>query len=301
MLLATLALAFLAYFAVGGVIATRLTRRVRPRLKASPADFDLDFEDVRIPARDGLPIAGWFIPHRGATRALLMVHGLWMSRAGEFDGRWLECAARLHARGYALLLIDLRAHGDSGGKNFTLGVQERRDVLGAADWLRGRGFARVGVLGVSLGAGSAIEAAADDPAALDAIVADGAFADMRDLLDRHFARLTGLPGWLLPGGVVMTRLLHGTDLNAVKPAERAGGLRAPLLLIHSDGDRLIPRTHFDDLRGARPDAEEWLVPTSKHARIYNDHADEYIARVAAFFDAHLGGATTSNATDHHGT
>jgi pimeloyl-ACP methyl ester carboxylesterase len=289
MLLTTLLLTILAYFAASTIIADRLTRPIRPPHRATPADFGLPYEDIRLPARDGLPIAGWYIPRQGAKHALLVVHGLWMSRRGEFDGRWLEFAARLHAHGYALLLIDLRAHGDSAGANFTLGAQERLDVLGAVDWLQGQGFHHIGIHGVSLGAASAIEAAADPVGspAIRAIVADGTFATLRDLLDCHFARVTGLPRWLLPGGILMTRLMRGTNINAINPVASLPKVTAPVLLIHSDADRIIPPTHFAQLSRARPDAPTWTVPTSKHARIYNDHPDEYVTQVVTFFDKHL--------------
>ena len=109
-------------------------------------------------------------------------------------------AAALHARGFAVLMIDLRKHGESGGDHFTFGAKERWDVLAAVDWLQKRGF-KVGVLGVSLGAVSAAGAAADPEggANIRALVLDSAFADSGETISKSFAQETGLPTQLLPG------------------------------------------------------------------------------------------------------
>jgi pimeloyl-ACP methyl ester carboxylesterase len=47
----------------------------------------------------------------------------------------LDMAADLHARSYGLVLLDLRAHGDSEGDISTLGVKEVRDIRAALDFL----------------------------------------------------------------------------------------------------------------------------------------------------------------------
>lgn len=72
-----------------------------------------DFAEVRLPSRDpGIEIAAWFVSStRGAgAPAVILVHGL---RASRHDPSVLVPAGMLHARGFAVLLIDLRDHGDS--------------------------------------------------------------------------------------------------------------------------------------------------------------------------------------------
>ena len=151
---AVLLLAAAGYLAVGYVAADRLTiPRRNFDVKVAPRQPAVPFQDVRFPARtDGVPIAGTYIPRDGATRAIVMVHGKDNNRKQEFFAKWPDLATDLERAGFAVLMIDLRGHGESGDGRFTFGLIERRDVLGALDWLHQRGITQVDVLGVSFGA-----------------------------------------------------------------------------------------------------------------------------------------------------
>src|SRR4029453_354334 len=72
-----------------------------------------------------------------------------------------------------------RGPGASGGTASTLGVDEKRDVIGAVDYLadlEGIDHRKVGAYGVGQGAHAAVLAAADRPA-LKALVLDGLYPD----------------------------------------------------------------------------------------------------------------------------
>ena len=83
----------------------------------------------------------------------------------------LERARFLGRAGYAVLLVDLRAHGETPGEAITFGYRESRDVAAAARWLRSRSPERpVYAIGVSMG-GAAI-VLADPPLPFDAVVGE---------------------------------------------------------------------------------------------------------------------------------
>ena len=75
-------------------------------------------------------------------------------------------------------------------------------MLGAVDWLRRQGHRRVGVLGASMGAASALLAAADDTV-IEAVVADSAFAHFGAMIEPQFRQLSGLPSFFVPGALVL--------------------------------------------------------------------------------------------------
>ena len=141
-------------------------------------------------------IAGWFIPSGRSRRVIVLVHGKDANRTRELDrdlsddvpGEFPDLAVGLSRRGFAVLMIDLRGHGQSGHARFGFGHTERRDVRGAVDWLVARGFCpgRIGVLGISMGAAAGIGAASEDDR-IGAFVADSSFAELdafgRDALD----------------------------------------------------------------------------------------------------------------------
>src|SRR5689334_8486688 len=121
--LTVIGLVVMLNLAVPVVLAGRLTHPERTPLGGkSPADVGLAYQDVRLTTSDGVSIAGWYVA--GTNRAaIVMVHGL-----GENRSFPLPVAAMLARHGYNLLIIDMRAHGDSGGDSWSSWLAER-DVL----------------------------------------------------------------------------------------------------------------------------------------------------------------------------
>ena len=273
-----------AYVAVCTVVAQRFTRARRQQ----PATWLAAAEPVRLVARDGrAQIMGWYLDPGDARGAVLFVHGKDGCRGDELKAPSAPLASSLVAAGFAVLSIDLRGHGTSSQARLTYGARERHDVLGAVDWLRARGHGRVGVLGASMGASTALLAAADEPA-IAALVADSAFADFAEMIERQFKRLSSLPGWFLPGALAVGRLLTGVDLRGVSPLASAAALVGrPVLVIHSEGDRFVPVADAQALAKATG-ADLWTTATQRHIGSYGGGPEAYTARVLAFFVQHLG-------------
>lgn len=283
--------AALAYAAAALVVADTLTRPIRRAPASSPAVFDLAYEDVTFPsAEDGIALSGWFLPAEGSRRAVAVVHGRNSTRTGN-DGELVAHAAALVRSGYNALLFDLRAHGRSGGRRYTLGADERRDVLGAGAYLEGRGFtpARTGYWAHSMGA-AAVLLAAGDLAGVRAIVADSSFARLDDLLADELPNASGLPGLFNPAILFFGRTLFGLDAAAVNPVEAVAGLPPrSLFLIHAEADALIPVDHAARLAAAAGPAVHnfWVFPGGRHDRVSAAVPDRYRSRVLAFFDERL--------------
>jgi alpha-beta hydrolase superfamily lysophospholipase len=108
---------------------------------------------------------------------VIIAHGVGGCRGREFTTHSLELVKHLISSGFAVLVIDLRGHGASGGARMTYGIRERREVLGAVDWLLAQGYAAgaIGVLGTSMGGVAAIGAAGEEPA-IGALISDSADA-----------------------------------------------------------------------------------------------------------------------------
>lgn len=286
------ALVLTLYLGISTYAASILTMPQRDATVNTPATFGARFEEVRFPARGGdVEIAAWYLPQPDASRAVILVHGKDSSRSTEFQGRFSEFAARLHERGFPVLMIDLRGHGASGDARFSFGLAERRDILGAVDWLMAQGFraGSIGVLGVSMGAASAIGAAAEDPA-IGALVADCSYAEIAPLMQRHWSTASGLPDIFLPSTLFMGRFVLGMDLTTAQPVTEIDDIAPrPVLIIHGSADAFTPVEHGRALAAAAPDAEYWEVPGAGHARSYETDPQQYVDRVASFFRRHLRG------------
>ncbi|MCY4638252.1 MAG: alpha/beta fold hydrolase [Acidobacteria bacterium] len=284
-------IALLAYLGVSLVVAETLTKPYRRPLAASPAAFQLTYENVTFPSTgDRIPLRGWFVPASGSDRVVLIVHGRNSNRTGD-DGQHVPHAATLAAHGYNALLFDLRGHGESGGVRYTLGAAEQRDVLGAVAYLKNRGFApeRMGFWSHSMGAATVLLASASSPD-VRTIVADSSFARLEDLLDRELPRASGLPGFFNPPILFFARTLFGADSRILNPVEVVGDLPPDsLFIIHGEADGLIPVDHARRIAAAAGAAvyDLWLVSGARHDRVSEVIPEEYEQRVLAFFDEKL--------------
>ena len=148
---------------------------------------------------------------------MVIVHG---HTSCKRDEQVLLAAGMLHRAGTAVLLIDLRNHGDSTVVNgrYAGGTREYRDALGGWDWLvNERGFAeeRTGMLGISLGAATTLIATGEEPR-VAAVWADSSYADLDVAVQAELER-NGYPAFLRFGGYLMARLRSGDDLLSLSP------------------------------------------------------------------------------------
>lgn len=174
---ALLALLVVVYFGLGAVVSLKLARARRSfDPERSPATQQLAYTDVRFPARGGdAQLAGWYVQHAAGRHVLVIVHGKDSSRTREHSGRTAELMARLYRRGFALLAIDLRGHGQSklfpdgstkdlcsgGGDALFAGMVS--DVKAAVGYARTTlGAQSVAVIGASIGSNSALVAFSED-------------------------------------------------------------------------------------------------------------------------------------------
>ena len=276
-----------AYLGASYVVADRFSRPVRVPVDRPPL-VTAAYEEVAFTS-DELKLRGWLFPGHG-DRAVIVVHGRGANRA-EWQGRSERIADFLLADGYTVLLFDLRGHGESDGDRFSLGYYERRDVAAAVAFLGQRGFAerRVALIGISMGAASALAVLTIDPD-VGPIVVDSSFTDAAIVLAEDLPAETGMPSALVPGILLMERFAFGVDTAAVRPIDivRAHPERA-FLFIHCARDETIAVHHGRDLRAAsaNPASELWIAPGCLHPRASDDHPDEYREHVLSFLRSQL--------------
>lgn len=292
-----------AAIAVGGGgfafyrFAQRRTRAlltpIRKPLDYRPEDCGIAVEEVSFAGPSGR-LVGWYLPAtNGCT--LICCHGIHDNR-----GQWIRQMARLHERsGYGALMFDFCGHGDSEGNLVTYGVREADEIGAAIAYLRGRGdvaMDRLGVMGYSLGAISAVLAATKYPE-LRAVVIESGFADVKADIKLLFRRYTGLPAF--PFATIIVALgqrAAGVQLATIRPARVIGGLSPRAVMIISDLNDELANEPYDgeQLYAAAGEPKVlWQVPDAGHVWAYDTRPDEWIARVGDFLDAHLAAAPTA--------
>src|SRR2546422_9413196 len=168
---------------VGGACALLygVTHPPREKTQLDPADLLLRAEDVTFHAADGVLLSGWLV--KGAPRApvIVLCHDLGGSRSA-----LLNSAVSLNRAGYALLVFDFRGHGLSMGSGGYLGVDEKKDVLGAIEFLATRSDLnadRIGLWGIGMGAYAGTLAALESRQ-IRALALDSLYPDVSAQLDR---------------------------------------------------------------------------------------------------------------------
>lgn len=252
------------------------------------------YDDLRFPSRQpGLNLAGWYVDAGPDAPAVILVHGL---GACKHEHNILLAAGMLHRAGFSVLMLDLRDQGFSEVEDgrTAIGNEEYLDALGAWDWLAARGVPpdRIGIFGTSLGAATALTAFAQEPRLAAAFV-DSPFADLPAVISEELTR-NGYPTFLMPGGLLMARLIAGDDLLAHSPLDairRSAG--RPLFVVHGDADTRVDQHHSRDLAALAaqtPDArlETWLPAGVGHVEAILKLTDEYERRLTGFFQDALG-------------
>jgi pimeloyl-ACP methyl ester carboxylesterase len=183
---------------------------------------------------EGAQLEGWLFRTAGERRGLVVyLHGIADNRQSG-----LGAVERLMPEGYDVFTFDARAHGRSTGEACTYGYYERRDVGRALDAL---GAPRAILLGHSLGAAVALQAAAVD-SRVSGVVAASSFSDLPTIV-RERSR------WLwLPSPYVEAALRRAGEEGRFPPAEAspvalAPQIAAPVLLLHGADDFKTPPDH----------------------------------------------------------
>ena len=280
------------YFLIGFIAALTLTKvGPHPQYEDDPGIFGVEYEHVIFSSRgDHLKIAAWYIPNPAAEKAIILVHGRNASKQNAISGKMPKLAAEIFRAGLTVLVIDLRAHGESEGERYMWGVEERRDVLGGVDFLLGEGFMRgqVAVLGISLGGAAAIGAAAEDDA-IGTVILDSTFSDLRALIDPNWKTESGLPKLFLPSVYWMWHVLFGYSLKGIKPVEEIVNIPPrPILILHCQNDKTVDISHAHKLAEAVSEAKLVILNNCEHAELFRNQPEQYLDALLPFLQEKWG-------------
>lgn len=159
-----------------GFLAIRLMSNPTPPVKTpaapptqiveetiQPTQMDTSRAQVDLTTTDGISLKSTYYPPQNSTSpadALLLLH-----EAYQTSGSWDSFAEAAQERGYAVLALDLRGHGQSDGEK-TFDASMDNDVDAALAWLNNSpdvNGEQLSIAGASLGANLALRAGARHP------------------------------------------------------------------------------------------------------------------------------------------
>ena len=243
---------------------------------ATPADFGLEFESLKLKTEDDLELDAWYVPASNRTdRSVIIMHGYPADK-----GNVLSTAVFLQER-FNLLFFDFRYLGKSGGRYASLGYHEQKDLEAAVKYLRERDQERIALYGFSMGGVVALMGAESN--GVDAVVADSPYASLSNMLHHSYRHFGPFRLLFTTTTGVLAKLILGIDVKDVSPVERVKGMDVPVLVIHGTDDDQIPVQNAHQLKAANGKIELWLLKGVNHnsGRVFSDNI--YEERIGEFF------------------
>lgn len=293
--------------AAGGIFAPFILHPLRRELtSAQVAEADRVFAgesarrvDFAVTAPDGVTLRGWKVRAAHPTGDwVLLFHGRSQNRLS------MVCYAKfLLASGYSVVMMDARAHGESGGTIATYGHVEQYDSRAILDALIDSEPVRhVYALGESMGAAVALQSAGIDPR-IEGVVAEGAFSNLHEVMyDYAGFRVSAFLGKTVFRPTAMLAVHEaerqvGFSFDKVSPQEAVAERKFPIFLISGLSDHNIPKRHAQAIYTAAQGPKElWLVPGARHQKALATAPAEFQQRVLTFFssaqDGHFAFDTT---------
>jgi uncharacterized protein len=221
-----------------------------PRIRLDRGFLENDVRRQEFTLRgEGVALMGWRFSAQSKSRprprgTVVYLHGVADNRASSRGP-----AERLTALGFDVIAYDSRAHGDSEGQFCTYGYYEKQDLQRVIDAIDRRPIV---VIGTSLGAAVALQAAAED-ARIDAVVAAESFSDLRTVATERAPRF--LPSVLVRRAFAEAEARGRFDVDEVSPVRAAARINVPVMIVHGAVDRETPPEHsrriYDALTGRR--------------------------------------------------
>ena len=217
-----LALAALMYFAQRSLMYFPERVRTAPAVVGFP-----EAQEVWLDTADGERVIAWHVPPRGDSPVVIYFHG----NGGSIRLR-VDRFQRLVAAGVGLLGVSYRGYGGSTGTPTEQGLIE--DARAAYAFAAERYPGRIALWGESLGTGVAVALAIEKPVAH--VILDAPYSSTVDVAADLY--------WFLPVRLLMKDQFR-SDL-------RIKNVQAPVLILHGDGDDIIPMRYGERLLALVP-------------------------------------------------
>jgi pimeloyl-ACP methyl ester carboxylesterase len=245
--------------------------------------LDIAYEEVAIDSELGT-LPAWLVERDPASWAIF-VHGKGASRREAL--RLLPLVTDV---GLSALVITYRNDAEAPAARdgrYGYGRTEWRDLEAAVSLAVSRGAESITLIGYSMGGAIVTRflLESDLEAYISGVILDSPMLDFEATVDWG-ARRKFAPWPIIPLGKLVSELQFGVDWRELDYLRRAGDLRTPILLFHSDADDKVPVATSDRLAEIRPDLVTYVrISGGGHVRGWNIDCDTYLTAVVEFMQS----------------
>ena len=201
-------------------------------------------EDVYQTSFDGLRLHATYFPaleeYANKRKVAICFHGYTSQGMSDYIG----LSDYYLKRGYAMLLPDARAHGESEGEYIGFGCLDRKDALVWINWVIQELGEDVGIVlhGTSMGGATVLMASGLElPGQVKGIVSDCAFTSPKEVFTHVLHSMYHLPAFpAIPGADILNRRLAGYGMDECNAKREVAKAKVPILFIHGTKDTFVP-------------------------------------------------------------
>jgi uncharacterized protein len=223
----------------------------------------LGVREITLKTADRLSLLSWYLPPPDGRPVIAYFHGNG-GHIGYRAGRLRQFARK----GYGVLMTEYRGYGGNPGAPTEPGLVS--DGAAALDFLGGEGIRpnRLVIYGESLGSGVAVLLAAEREVA--SLILEAPFTSVAEVAQYHYS--------FMPASALVR--------DRFDSLARIGNVKAPILVLHGQRDRVVPLRFGRVLFNAAPEPKElWLAREAGHENLIRYGAFE---AVLDFLRRHVG-------------
>lgn len=252
-------------------------------------------EDVWITSQDGLKLHGTFFARGERKRVVLAFHGYTSEGMKDYIG----LSGYYLKRGFSMLLLDARAHGQSEGDYIGFGCLDRGDVWKWLKWIMENCGEDVEVIlhGTSMGASAVLMASGLNlPPQVKGIVADCGFTSPKEVFTHVLHSMYHMPAFpIIQIADVMNRKRAGYGMDECNAAREVKKSKTPTLFIHGTKDTFVPSSMCEKMyENCRAKKWKLLVEGAAHAESYYKDTERYEQALDQMLEEVLGTVGSEN-------
>ena len=195
-------------------------------------------------------------------------------------------------RGFAMLLPDARAHGQSEGEYIGFGCLDRKDALVWIDWVIQECGEDVEIIlhGTSMGGATVLMASGLElPKQVKGIVSDCGFTSPKEVFTHVLNSMYHLPAFpAIQGADIINKKLAGYGMDECNAKQEVRKAKVPILFIHGSNDTFVPCKMCHEIYDycAAP-KKKLIVEGAAHAESYYKDMEKYEQALTDLFEETL--------------